>query len=124
MSWRPASNAARPKAWPCWLRRPRWPGACRSSAPCSGPPVCASCGLEGSCPLVFIARDEQRLTVERARTVAAGFKLFGDPRLPACFGDIVNAATEEERATIAAETTMLCPALLEEPGLALSGDPR
>jgi GT2 family glycosyltransferase/tetratricopeptide (TPR) repeat protein len=81
-------------------------------------------GLEDSCPLVFIANDGQRLTVERARTVAAGFKLFGDPRLPACFGDIVNAATEEERAVIAAETTMLCPALLEEPGLALSGDPR
>jgi GT2 family glycosyltransferase/tetratricopeptide (TPR) repeat protein len=81
-------------------------------------------GLDASCPLVFIAGDPQRLTVERARTVAAGFKLFGDPRLPLCFGDILRSATEEERETIAAETAMLCPALLEEPGLARSGDPR
>ena len=81
-------------------------------------------GLESSCPLVFIASDGRRLTVERARTVAAGFKIFGDPRLPACFGDILGAATEEERAVISAETAVLCPALLEEPGLALSGDPR
>ena len=56
--------------------------------------------------------------------MAAGFKLFGDPRLPDCFADIVGSATEEERVTIAAETAMLCPALLEEAGLALSGDPR
>jgi tetratricopeptide (TPR) repeat protein len=83
-----------------------------------------ACGLDPSCPLVFIAADRQRLTVERARTVAAGFKLFGDPRLPPCFGDILRDATEEERAVISAETAVLCPALLEEPGLALSGDPR
>ena len=81
-------------------------------------------GLDSSCPLVFIASDGRRLTVERARTVAAGFKIFGDPRLPGCFGDILGAATEEERAVISAETAVLCPALLEEPGLALSGDPR
>ena len=80
-------------------------------------------GLESSCPLVFIAGDPQRLTVERARTVAAGFKLFGDPRLPACFGDIVRVASDEERAVISAETAVLCPALLEESGLALSGNP-
>jgi tetratricopeptide (TPR) repeat protein len=83
-----------------------------------------ACGLESSCPLVVIANDGQRSAVERARTVAAGFKVFGDPRLPACFGDIVRVASEEERAIISAETAVLCPALLEEPGLALSGDPR
>jgi GT2 family glycosyltransferase/tetratricopeptide (TPR) repeat protein len=81
-------------------------------------------GLESSCPLVFIARDERRLSVERARTVAAGFKLFGDPRLPDCFAAVVASATEEDRVTIAAETAMLCPSLLEEPGLELLGDPR
>jgi GT2 family glycosyltransferase/tetratricopeptide (TPR) repeat protein len=83
-----------------------------------------ACGLDSSCPLVFLATDGQRSTVERARAVAAGFKLFGDPRLPPCLADILRAATDDERATISAEAAVLCPALLEEPGLALSGDPR
>ena len=59
-----------------------------------------ACGLDSSCPLVFIATDSQRGTVERARAVGAGFKLFGDPRLPACFGDILRAASDDERAVI------------------------
>ena len=81
-------------------------------------------GLDSSCPLLFIATDGRRLNVERARAVAAGFKLFGDSRLPDCFGDILRVATEEEREVILTETAVLCPALLEEPGLALSGDTR
>ncbi len=83
-----------------------------------------ACGLDASCPLLFIATDPQRSPVERARAVAAGFKLFGDPKLPMCFGDILGAATEEQRQTICAEAAVLCPALLEESGLALSAEVR
>ena len=66
---RPAESLAVLATAATLARRP-----CRSNAPCSGPPVCASFGLEGSCPLVFIAHDEQRLTVERARTVRGGLQ--------------------------------------------------
>jgi GT2 family glycosyltransferase/tetratricopeptide (TPR) repeat protein len=81
-----------------------------------------SCDLGGSCPLVHIAADPARAPVDRARAAAVGFRMFADPCLSAAFAAAVAGASPVENDAIAAETRVLCPALLGAPGLAVTVD--